>query len=189
MGLTGCGKSVLAKNILNETKNVVIVDPKREFHFNGALVTDKINNKLFQYPTIFRPSVHDIDNIKVYNSLFEHLYNKGNVTIYVDELACFTTALRYPHFLKVCYMLGRSKGISVIGTTQRPANIPVYTISESSKFYAFKLHVPTDVKKVDSFMPGYAKLNFSEKYAFGFYDINANKEPTLLKIGVKTNAN
>ena len=72
IGKTGCGKSVLAKHLLQIStyKNLIIIDPKREFESSGLVVTDKANIRLSSFH--FRPYETDLTNLSVYDTVLKN---------------------------------------------------------------------------------------------------------------------
>jgi energy-coupling factor transporter ATP-binding protein EcfA2 len=182
IGKTGTGKSELAKRLLPKNK-IAIIDPKQEFDFDSSIkVYDKAKNIIRDKPTrfIFRPHAENLSNLSEYDVVYEWLYNRGDVTVYTDELAAFTTSLCYPHYLKVCYQLGRSKRITMLGSTQRPSSIPIVTLSECTHFYAFRVTMPQDIKKTSSFVPGYNVQEFQDQHEFFYHSVKTNTSSRYL---------
>jgi hypothetical protein len=181
IGLSGGGKSFLSKHMLRAMQTQerqLIIDPKREWNdIPGAvyfqrssefkkLVTRSKGNGIF----VFQPHETLFSDRATYDDLFYQAFTMGNITIYIDEITAFTTATSYPHYLKICYHIGRSKGIRMLTCTQRPSNVPPYIISESNRFYIFPLQLPDDIKKIKAFVKGYNPDGYDEEFSFYAYD-------------------
>jgi energy-coupling factor transporter ATP-binding protein EcfA2 len=173
VGRTGCGKSRLAFNLIPLSGNVAIIDPKRMFSYPGITIYNSYKEILKRKPSrfIYRPNPDELDNIYCYDEVYRHVYEKGNFFVYTDEILGVLDKNRYPRYLKICYQLGREKGVACLSTFQRPASVPLFLLSESNKFYVFRLTLANDIKRVSQFLPGYSG-KLSDKHTFMYYDDN-----------------
>lgn len=73
---------------------------------------------------VFRRSIHD-------------MFWAGNWTIAAEELLTLSTILGLERDLVTLWTQGRSSGVTVIGGTQRPMNIPLYAYSQASHLFMF----------------------------------------------------
>lgn len=172
IGQTGTGKSYLSSALLPHEGDLCIVDPKREFDNLEKLPVYSSVKKIAVYRPkrfVFRPSERDIANLSLYDDLFAYLYKRGKIFIYVDEVAIIGTANRYPHWLLVCYQLGRSKGITILCCSQRPRRVPVFIFSEAQRFYVFRLTTRQDVQTVSEYAKGYGDVTLTNPHAFAYY--------------------
>lgn len=183
VGQTGTGKSVLAKSLLPKTGKLIIIDPKGEFEYfepNGKQmpVYRELAAVKLRKPArfIFRPREGDIANIHVYDGVFQHAYEQGDTTVFVDEIIAFANHNRYPHYMAVCYQMGRSKRVSILACTQRPKRIPEMVKTESQRFYCFKLNNPEDIKEARSVCAGYDPARMPDYHSFLYY-YNKAKPP------------
>ena len=143
VGTTGSGKTVLAHFLLYWAGDrVIVIDPKHTFHhedFKEARRLPFFGNK---FKIIYRPKAEDDDNLF---SLLREAYKRGNVIIYVDELA--TLARFFPRstaLLEDISRTGRERSISLWGATQRPRHVPVSFFTESEVWFVFLLRDPRD---------------------------------------------
>lgn len=120
----------------------------------------------------------DIDTASNPNMLDEMLYhhylNYPNSVCAIDELFMFHNNGRHGRGLLGLYTRGRSRGITTIACTQRPAWISGFAISEANKYYAFYLEMDADKKKLK---PALLDLPDPPKFGF-FYWESGDKEIT-----------
>ena len=90
--------------------------------------------------------------------LFEHVIvessTSGNQIIYVDEVAYFTEpkeGLNMGNLLSQIWATGRSSGISLVGSTQRPRRVPNAMWTESEWLFVFPLRDREDIDRVADF--------------------------------------
>jgi len=195
IGQTGCGKTVLAKSMLkNWTGKLCIIDPKRmivDGNKKAEMNTLKVESvtgslkaiKLFNPKRfVFQPSEDNLTNIEMYNELFKYLYDKKNFLVYIDDMLGIMERNKYPHYLQVCYQMGRQRGMTMLTTVQRPTWLPLFLLSEADRFYCFNLLMPEDIKRVASLVPGYNPVNLP-RYAFYYYNNKGHdKQATIMKI-------
>lgn len=178
VGQSGSGKSVLAAQLLPASGTLFVIDPKSEFdnRMDLKIFTDarkipfKSGNRV-----LFRPSPEDFSNLGMYDYVFKRIYDLGNAYTYIDEVTPFTSALVYPHYLKVLYQLGRSKNLTTLATTQRPTCVPKILFTEANKIYAFRLADSEDVRRVNYLIPEYEKPK-----KFYFYYLDSDHDRTKL---------
>lgn len=151
VGMTGSGKTTLARQLLTSRLYVVALDYKRllkwpDFRLCTSLkqLVDAREPKL-----LYRPSIHDFASAENSALLWEWLYKRGNTTVYVDETAITIDVHNLPLYYRACLMQGREHGIEVWSSTQRPLDIPSVIGSESEHVYAFRLRLPQDRKRVE----------------------------------------
>lgn len=152
VGMTGSGKTTLARLLLEFRKYVVVADYKGKIDWPGyvryttlrALVRAK-EERLVYRPT-FAESVDDETRAR----FWEWVYRRGNTTIYNDETAATIDRNNLPFFMGACLTRGRELGIELWSGTQRPKDIPQVILSESENVYAFRLRLPQDRERVEA---------------------------------------
>lgn len=162
IGKTGTGKSYLARRLLPKKSALAIIDPKQQFDFPNCKIYDSADKILKEKPSrfIYRPKPENMSNIADYNKIYRYCYERGNILVYTDDMVGIMDRTKYPHYMGVCYMMGRAKKVAMLSAFQRPAWLPGFLMSESNKFYVFILNQPTDVKKVGDMVPGYDPSSF-----------------------------
>lgn len=131
MGSTGSGKSAWVKQALmkKSMKRVAIWDYKREY---GPDYADIITENLGQavramargtFRVAFRPSFNDKTRAQQFNVFCKAVWHAKNTFCLVEELAMVTTPQRAPEGWKQLTCTGRSEGITIVGLSQRPAQV------------------------------------------------------------------
>jgi energy-coupling factor transporter ATP-binding protein EcfA2 len=190
IGQTGTGKSVLAKELLalNPNGRLAIIDPKGMFNYGDEKIEITSNprriigGKLERF--IFRPTADNLADIDGYNEVYKYCYKKGNFLVYTDDVLGIMSRNKYPHYLQVCYQMGRAKKISMLSAFQRPAWLPLFLCSEASKFYLFRLTVGDDIKRVKQFVPDYETGRLRDKHTFLYYDIYESQKSKPVKVNL-----
>lgn len=158
VGQTGTGKSEYSKRLISQVRSrLLIIDPK---HLFKPLQAHKVTDNLERIPSIsrrnvvvYRPPVDVLDDMRELDRVFKWVYLWGDCTLYIDELALVVkNSVTYPAYLKALYMQGREKRIAVISSTQRPANVPRFCVSESTVFAKFFLNLRDDQERMSEQM-------------------------------------
>jgi len=180
-GKTGTGKTYFAKKYLSAYENVLVLDTK------GLITWDEVPD--IEQTTVSR--LDDIYNVKTpkiiyrpvweqmdeehYNEFFKFAYQRGETIVWIDEVMSIATNTRIPEFYKACLTRGREMGIGVWSLTQRPATIPILTMSESKHFIVFDLNMPQDRERIMMItgQPEFMKRPSKEgdKFCFWYYDV------------------
>lgn len=179
IGATGSGKTAFACFILQrlETVPIIIYDTKEEDKFkslpgsiivtNEAQTVEALQNDEIDY-IIYRPDIRTCaDPDALDELLMAHYEQYHNTVAYIDELYQFHKNGRHGPGLQGLLTRGRSRGITTIMSTQRPAYISRFAITESQKFYIFFLLHADDKKRIDDISPEFSDLR--EAQQFGFY--------------------
>lgn len=130
MGSTGCGKSLWVKTslLMKSDNRLAIWDYKREYQGYADLVTENLRDAVLamknpQFRIAFRPSFNDKLRAQQFDVFCKAVWQAKNVKCLVEELAMVTTPQRAPEGWKQLTCTGRSEGITIIGMSQRPAQV------------------------------------------------------------------
>lgn len=155
VGQTGSGKTTLARVLLRSRPWVVVLDVKGTLGWKEY----KLVRTLRQLPerpqdaprVIYRPTHAELRSDAVMDALAWWVYERGNTTLYIDELYGYLEPFggAVAPGLHACLTRGRERGVEVWCATQRPYRIPLSVLSESEHVYVFRLKVREDRKRVE----------------------------------------
>lgn len=162
-GRTGSGKTTLSKHIQKAFPKKVIFDRVREYFpepgdenykivesFESFAVAIKAAMHLDRFKIIFRFPIEATNHDTVFNEALRVLYYVGNVTVVVDEVHNFATTHYLPRYLKEILLTGRHRRVSLITTSQRPANVHKDLVSQCGHLFVGQVHERNDIKYLES---------------------------------------
>ena len=155
VGQTGCGKTTLARYLLQYRKYVVCIDGKDSLKWAGykRLTTLKKVVEDRSDRIIYAPNDAELRDETYINAFFHWVYKRKNTTVYIDEVYSITDGEVISDYYHACLTRGRERNVSVFSATQRPKQIPQAIMSESEHFYMFRLALPQDRKKMTEIVP------------------------------------
>ncbi len=171
IGMTGSGKTTLAKAILQTRPYVVIHDAKGLIQIDGfARYTNLLQCQQSKYAKIiYAPNHKELRDSIIIESFFHWIYDRQNTTLYVDEVYSVTNRGEIPDYYHAILTRGREMNISCISSTQRPKLIPQSILSESDLYYVFRLLLPQDRQKIRDILPlSNEKLTALKRHEFFF---------------------
>jgi len=181
IGQNGSGKTAFACWMLERipTSPIVIYDTKVEPKFlqlPGSRLCEEWDEVLAARDDasvdyiVMRPHAIDSRNPRYLDALlYEHYDALHGVGAYIDELYTFQINGRAGPGLTSLMTRGRSRGISVIGSSQRPVRVDRFVITESKKAFIFRLNDRADKRRLDDLVPNFSKLVKPVKHAFYYY--------------------
>ena len=154
VGQTGSGKSYLARELLNRTDYVVVVDPKHMFSWEAGKQYDDIYTSVKELDqhwegpaaAIYRPSQAEL--YAGCNALFAWAWKQGNILVYIDEAYDLMVGGRSGYWLQKCMKQGRQKRLGIWCGSQRPAFVDLSLITEAQHFLVGFLAMPQDRKRM-----------------------------------------
>lgn len=164
VGASGSGKSLmtkaLARHLVREAR-LIVTDPKAEWYKDnpGArrlytrITRPEELRWEFRYPILFQPPAIEFDNPDIYDPIFQIAWKRANLTVINDEIMFMGS--RPTRYMRAIMAQGRSRSIRIINGTQRPANIPLVTITEANTLYAFYLSDKDDIRRIRQMIPEY----------------------------------
>jgi len=164
-GQTGTGKSVVAEVYLAGMDYVVKLDTKGEVYERRKKGQGLWRGLTEGKDFVVIHNLSEIDNVKTdkviycpaydelemeyYDALMKWVYERENTILWIDELMeVAPSPVKYPAYLKALYTRGRSKEAVVWACTQRPTDIPVIALANSSHYFIFTMQNPDDRKKI-----------------------------------------
>lgn len=158
VGKTGSGKSFLMRYLTSPQlgmRRLIVCDPKA-----------MVDPEQWQLTWADGKAIRDLERGKDARILvrgyqledweywLQAAWNVGNVVVYIDELYAMVNFGRSPAppILSRLYTQGRERLIGVWGATQRPAWVPMFTLSESDWFFAFRTQLAKDRERLAELM-------------------------------------
>ncbi len=188
IGKNGSGKSQqLMRLALMCEQRVVILDTKLDDDFLFLAYNSEIlevaesyketikalKRGVFDY-LIIRPQDFELASPEALDNYLVLLARQKTTTIFIDEAYMFHSAAgRSGPGFTALLTRGRSRGLSLIVATQRPAWLSLFTFSEASYFYIYDLGLAKDKAKVREFVPLPKEYEYAT-YHYWFYDTIAN---------------
>jgi len=186
-GRTRYGKTYFVKRLFEAymgQKDAIFVDIKREgakdFQHPKKIpvvqsVGDAFRALKKQYVVyLMLPSEGDIDDYmeKQINPLMERALQRGNITIFIDEVAivCSSNKIAPAHYKAM--ISGLSRGVNVVNITQRPNVVHNTILSESGYKILFMQQLEADRDKIKGVTGEEIadRLQHLEKYHFLFIE-------------------
>lgn len=168
-GKTGSGKTQLAKLLLSNYDDVIILDPKCSMSIPGfRIITESKNlSKVKRGENIIFQPPHDWETDE-YEAFFKWVYTRRDCVLYIDEIyAVGGERLQPSSWLGAIATRGREFGIGLWVTTQRPVSIPLFLLSECEWIFAFRMRMKNDIKRIQEVAEDEnLKLNTLQKYQF-----------------------
>lgn len=160
LGTTGSGKSTYAAWLLSRSpfhiRPQFILDFKGEeiFHQCERIREIGLHETIPDKPGVYilRPRPDEAfrtDGMPDVEKWFEKLWMKGNAGLYIDEGYLAPDRA----WLRNILAQGRSLGITVIATSQRPVDVPRSFFTEATYVSVFRLNDKKDKQRVSEFTP------------------------------------
>lgn len=145
LGMTGSGKTTLARRLLSSRPYVIVVDTKHELSWPGFTITNSVRAALAGTHTIYRPR-----NQTELISLLRYVYQAGGWDLYIDEIYTLGRGhvSSYPQEYISLLTRGRSRHITVWTGSQRPRFLPLFCFTEARHLFLLELGSENDTKHV-----------------------------------------
>lgn len=178
VGQTGSGKTVLAKNLLQHSNRLVVIDSKGNLKDEMSLVEydrkaiKALNNNNPIRVQIKQPVMKLDDLPEYYEEIFQQVMEYGNVTVYLDETSRVTGySSRVLAWFGAMYTQGREVNkVGVVAAVQRPSKLPLVILSEAQHNFCFRLTMDADRKRMSEIMGKAVRNPIEDKYGFYYYN-------------------
>jgi hypothetical protein len=162
---TGQGKTTLALEILPIRKYMVVFATKQRYQrlfttlkAQGFKVQQDFDPNPEVAPKVIlhcaptdTESKSRVKQREVYGRALNLIYQAGGWGLYIDELKYVTDNLKLGGNVELLYLQGRELGVSIIGTSQRPAWVPVVAIAEATHLF---IGAQSDQRDIDRIAEG-----------------------------------
>lgn len=169
VGHTGSGKTQFGGWLLSEAnfdkQPFVIIDAKREKLFRGSDLIRAIGyDELPKQPGVYRLEIlpHEQDEIERF------LWKVWNRALAGDGTGLFFDegylVNKYNKAWRALYVAGRSLNVPIYTLSQRPVDLPLWSISEANYHAVFNLNRDDDREIVYSYIPKQVKDEWGEQW-------------------------
>lgn len=179
VGKTGSGKTYFAQHMLLNPKveRLIVLDPKANLKERFRLETPS--------PKVWR-RYHNGDPVRIqikppkgtvedqyafYEEVFQDIYETQDTFVYIDEVYRVTPQ-NAGYWLTSVYTQGRELFISMWCTTQRPARIPQFILSEPEWYVMFRLNKKDDRQRLAEMMGEEAMTRIPDPHGLYLYNVN-----------------
>lgn len=184
VGSTGSGKTTFARSILKLRDFVVVLGTKsRDPSLYAPLEADGFVRTEHWTPwewedtgqryIIFAPELKlsddpsgkDVDRAldaqaQAFRRALVQIFKVGGWTVYADELRYLADDLRLTPELNLLYLQGRSLGVTMVASTQRPRAVPLNMFEQASWFYLWRVSDREDRRRASEMTGPLAGLVF-----------------------------
>jgi hypothetical protein len=161
VGVTGSGKSVLARMLLRRRDYVAVLGTKnRDPELYGAFMRDGYvlverfdaepppgRSRIIYRPRMSTPDEAGLDAQRTaFRRMLTEVYEVGRWTLYADEVWYLTNRLNLATILETFWTAGRSLEITLVASTQLPVSIPLLAFDQATHLFLFR---NTDRRRID----------------------------------------
>lgn len=171
LGTTGSGKSTFGAWLLSlapfHTKPAFIIDFKREdiFAKSGRIKEIGLHERLPNHSGVYILRPRPDQAAFEVETWLEKLWHHGNSWLYIDEGYLMPDRA----WLRNVLAQGRSLGLTIVTTSQRPVDIPRSVFTEASYLTVFRLNDKKDWQRVSEFTPpGMAEKRLPDFHSFWY---------------------
>jgi len=170
-GQSGTGKSTLLQYLAKQlTKNKPMWIWDYSLQHDIFPIVENLTD-LYLGNLVYRPQEGSEEE---FNQFCEIAFSQYNLTVAFEEIQEYANKFRFPTPLSKIVRVGRGKGITYIGVSQRPAEVHNAIISNSHHRFIFRLDLPTDIQYLKRWvrcseetiktLPNYYFYYYSPKY-------------------------
>lgn len=153
VGMAGSGKTTLARELLRlrdyvvvfgtKTQDSSLYDPLRRQGYvlqDSFDPTDTDNPKVIFRPPLAEPTKAGLERQReAFREALLGIFDTGAWCVYLDEVRYLSETLRLATELDLLWLQGRSLGVSIVASTQRPVSVPLNMFEQSRFSILFRI--------------------------------------------------
>lgn len=153
VGMAGSGKTTMARELLKlrdyvvvfgtKTQDASLYDPLRK---QGFVIKDKWSpDDTKDRRVIFRPPLAEPTKAalekqrEAFREALLGIFDTGGWCIYLDEIRYLSETLKLQTELDLLWLQGRSLGVTIVASTQRPVSVPVNMFEQAAHLFLFRI--------------------------------------------------
>jgi hypothetical protein len=144
VGKTRSGKTFLAERLTAKLPRMIVFDSLGRVNMptsTGEQIQAFIEGESLRVK---------VETPEAFNQLVIETFDTGFYVVYVDELyGLYDHPAKIPKSLSMLWTRGGGNHIGTWAATQRPAWIPLFTMSETEHTFLFRLKLPQDSKRIN----------------------------------------
>jgi hypothetical protein len=161
IGPTGGGKTTLALDILPMRKFDVVFGVKPRDDTLSDLLKQSQWQRMYGWDTIkakelkrvvLWPKMESPEDMgvqaKVFGQALRGIFRAGSFCVFADELRYLCETLRLRRYFELLWMQGRSLGISLVASAQRPAFVPTLLYDQATHLFFWRDNDELNLKRI-----------------------------------------
>lgn len=161
LGASGSGKTTYMRGLIEGRDRVILMDPTRDKGFADwgvhvetfAELVDKAT-RAERFRVVWSAPPQTALSLDAASHLARQL---EDCTLAIDELHLYCTKQLIPPTFAYLCLVGRHEGVSIVGTTQRPALVHNNFLSQAQRWVVFRLMMEDDLDAVRKIVPAAAR--------------------------------
>jgi len=181
-GKTGSGKTYLMRRLCSRVGRLVLIDHKSSLtDWSTEPNEEHAWRKLERGDKARIRVVYEDDD--TYETAIARAFAAGDCTIYIDEIYGVVEPGRRSKALVSALTRGREFGVGVWTSTQRPAHLPLFVLSESDHYFIFRLNLEQDRARFAAFAGEEVKTVITDEHGFWYAAAKENRPRYFRELG------
>lgn len=185
--------TAIARALSEEGERILVIDTKIEPRYRGLprsrIIADvsqawepETRYESREGPTVYiwRPAIETVQDPEKLDEALLALYHRYRHVIVIDELYPLHTAGRAGPGLTALLTRGRSRGITTVMGSQRPAWVSRFCLSETQHYWIYPLVDKQDRRRLSEVVPDMPVESLIPRYHFLYYCNSAEMEAPIL---------
>lgn len=153
VGMAGSGKTTMARELLKLRDYVVVFGTKTQdsslykpLQAQGFVLSETFDpydaepSKVIFRPPLSEPTTKGLDKQReAFREALLGIFDTGAWCVYLDEVRYLSETLKLQTELDLLWLQGRSLGVTIVASTQRPYSVPINMFEQSAHSFLFRI--------------------------------------------------